>query len=153
RAGLHGHVRDGPAARLDRALARAVGRRPGDRPAAPDLHRRHRARLRAHLQAPQLVARAMRQARWTESGGGNAAGTPPPLPADWVRLRVAACGICGTDLHLWRRELTAPVGLAPGHEMVGTVLEGPRGLADALYAVEPKFVCGLCDFCVSGRNQ
>jgi alcohol dehydrogenase len=95
----------------------------------------------------------MRQARWTESGLEVADVPAPPLASDWVRLRIAACGICGTDLHLWRRELPPPIGLAPGHEMAGTVLDGPRGLADALYAVEPIRVCGECDFCVSGRRQ
>jgi threonine dehydrogenase-like Zn-dependent dehydrogenase len=95
----------------------------------------------------------MRQARWTQSGVEIAEVTPPALPSGWVRLRVAACGICGTDLHLWRRELPPPVGVTPGHEMTGTVIDGPRGLADAVYAVEPKLVCGLCDFCVTGRNQ
>jgi threonine dehydrogenase-like Zn-dependent dehydrogenase len=95
----------------------------------------------------------MRQARWTESGLEIVEVEPPPLASDWVRLRVAACGICGTDLHLWRRELAPPIGVAPGHEMAGTVIDGPRGLADALYAVEPKHVCGHCDFCISGRNQ
>ena len=95
----------------------------------------------------------MRQARWTESGLAIADVEPPALPAGWARLRVAACGICGTDLHLWRRELPPPLGVAPGHEMTGTVLDGPAGLADALYAVEPKHVCGACDFCVTGRNQ
>lgn len=95
----------------------------------------------------------MRQARWTESGLAIAEVEPPALAHDWVRLRVAACGICGTDLHLWRRELPPPLGLAPGHEMTGTVLDGPRGLADALYAVEPIHACGHCDFCISGRRQ
>ena len=95
----------------------------------------------------------MRQARWTENGVEVAEVAPPELPPDWVRLRVAACGICGTDLHLWRRELAAPLGIAPGHEMTGTPLAGPRGLADGLYAVEPIHVCAVCDFCVSGRRQ
>lgn len=95
----------------------------------------------------------MRQARWTETGLEIAEVEPPPLPAGWARLRVAACGICGTDLHLWRRELPPPIGIAPGHEMTGTLVDGPRGLPDALYAVEPKHVCGICDFCISGRNQ
>ena len=95
----------------------------------------------------------MRQARWTESGLEVADVAPPPLPPDWVRLRVAACGICGTDLHLWRRELPPPVGIAPGHELSGTLIDGPRGLADALYAVEPIFFCNRCDFCGSGRRQ
>jgi threonine dehydrogenase-like Zn-dependent dehydrogenase len=95
----------------------------------------------------------MRQARWTETGLEIAEVAPPPLAPDWVRLSVAACGICGTDLHLWRRELPPPIGVAPGHEIAGTVLDGPRGLADALYAVEPIHVCGACDFCVAGNRQ
>ena len=95
----------------------------------------------------------MRQARWTENGVEVAEAAPPPLLPDWVRLRVAACGICGTDLHLWRRELQAPVGLAPGHEIAGHPLDGPPGLDDGLYAVEPMAVCGVCDFCVSGRRH
>jgi len=95
----------------------------------------------------------LRQARWTEKGLDVAEVEPPELPADWVRLRVAACGICGTDLHLYRRELAAPVGVAPGHEIAGTPLAGPRGFADGLYAVEPICVCGVCDFCVSGRRH
>ena len=95
----------------------------------------------------------MRQARWTEKGVAIEDVMPPPLAADWVRLSVAACGICGTDLHLWKRELAAPVGVAPGHEIVGTPLDGPRGLAEGLYAVEPMKVCGVCDFCVSGRRH
>jgi threonine dehydrogenase-like Zn-dependent dehydrogenase len=95
----------------------------------------------------------LRQARWTEKGLDVADVEPPELPADWVRLRVAACGICGTDLHLYRRELAAPVGVAPGHEIAGTPFEGPRGLADGLYAVEPICICGVCDFCISGRRH
>jgi len=95
----------------------------------------------------------LRQARWTEKGVEVAEVVPPALPADWVRLRVAACGICGTDLHLYRRELAAPVGVAPGHEIAGTPLAGPRGFVDGLYAVEPICVCGVCDFCVSGRRH
>jgi threonine dehydrogenase-like Zn-dependent dehydrogenase len=95
----------------------------------------------------------LRQARWTEKGLDVAEVEPPALPPDWVRLRVAACGICGTDLHLYRRELAAPVGVAPGHEIAGTPLDGPRGLADGLYAVEPICICGVCDFCISGRRH
>jgi threonine dehydrogenase-like Zn-dependent dehydrogenase len=95
----------------------------------------------------------VRQARWTETGVEIAEVIPPELPPDWVRLRVEACGICGTDLHLWKRELPAPLGIAPGHEITGTPLGGPRGLVDAVYAVEPISVCGVCDFCISGRRQ
>lgn len=95
----------------------------------------------------------MRQARWTEKGVAIEEVAPPALAPGWVRLSVAACGICGTDLHLWKRELAAPVGVAPGHEIVGTPLDGPRGLADGAYAVEPIHVCGTCDFCIAGQRQ
>jgi len=95
----------------------------------------------------------LRLARWTADGVEVAEVAPPALAPDWVRLLVRACGICGTDLHMWRREFPAPLGIAPGHEIAGTVLEGPRGLADGLYAVEPIHVCTVCDFCVSGKRQ
>jgi threonine dehydrogenase-like Zn-dependent dehydrogenase len=95
----------------------------------------------------------MRQARWTEQGVDVVDVEPPALPEGWARLRVSACGICGTDLHLWRRELPAPIGVAPGHEISGTLIAGPAGLLDRVYAVEPIATCGQCDFCGSGRRQ
>jgi threonine dehydrogenase-like Zn-dependent dehydrogenase len=93
------------------------------------------------------------QARWTEGGLEVVETRPPALREGWVRLRVAACGICGTDLQLYRRDIPPPPGGVPGHEMVGTVLEGPKGLADSLYAVEPLTWCGSCELCQSGRRH
>lgn len=95
----------------------------------------------------------MRQARWTDSGIELAQVEPPPLPTGWVRLRVAACGICGSDLHLFRRELPPRPGSVPGHEVVGSPLDGPRGLEDRLYAVEPRVWCGSCDLCLAGSRH
>jgi threonine dehydrogenase-like Zn-dependent dehydrogenase len=95
----------------------------------------------------------VRQARWTEDGIEVVEARPPELPDGWVRLRVAACGICGTDLHLYHRAFPVAPGGVPGHEMVGTVLDGPAGLADALYAVEPRIWCGACELCQSGRRH
>ena len=47
---------------------------------------------------------------------------PPPGPHE-VTLRVEACGVCRTDLHLLDGELPAiPFPLTPGHEVVGVVL-------------------------------
>jgi threonine dehydrogenase-like Zn-dependent dehydrogenase len=47
--------------------------------------------------------------------------TPEPGPGD-VRVRVARCGICGSDLHVFRRKSSegAP-GVCPGHEISGEV--------------------------------
>lgn len=91
----------------------------------------------------------MRQAQWGERGVGLVEVRPGPVPADWIRLRIAACGICGSDLHFYRRDFPPP-GIAPGHEMVGYPIDGAQGLEDGLYAVEPLQRCGHCAFCRAG---
>lgn len=75
------------------------------------------------------------------------------LEPGWVRLRVEACGICGSDLHFWHGHLRPALGTSPGHELVGTIVDGPAGLADVRYAVSPNVTCGVCDFCRSGRTN
>ena len=78
---------------------------------------------------------------------------PERVADGWARLRVLGCGICGTDLHLYRRELPALPGGVPGHEFVGVPLDGPADLEDRLYAVEPRTWCGACDMCAAGQRQ
>ncbi len=95
----------------------------------------------------------MRQARWTTDSIELVDVEPPPLAADWVRLSVSACGICGTDLHLLRREVPVAPGGVPGHEISGVPLDGPKGLAEALYAVEPRLWCGTCELCGGGHRH
>jgi threonine dehydrogenase-like Zn-dependent dehydrogenase len=96
---------------------------------------------------------SVRQARWTADGLELAELEPPPLREGWVRVQVQACGICGTDLHLWRRELPAPAGGCPGHEIAGIPLAGPRGTPERLHAVEPRIWCGRCELCASGARH
>ena len=53
---------------------------------------------------------------------------PIPVPApDQVLIKVIACGICRTDLHVIDGELPHPkLPLIPGHEIVGTIVKtGP----------------------------
>jgi threonine dehydrogenase-like Zn-dependent dehydrogenase len=95
----------------------------------------------------------VRQARWTADGLAVAGVEPPPLPEGFVRVRVHACGICGTDLHLWRREVPPPEGGCPGHEIAGVPVAGPAGLPDRLHAVEPRVWCGRCDLCAAGNRH
>jgi (R,R)-butanediol dehydrogenase/meso-butanediol dehydrogenase/diacetyl reductase len=86
-------------------------------------------------------------------------GSPPP---GWVRVQVAACGICGTDLEEYTEgPLMIPVkaphpltgGVAPltlGHESVGVVLEAAPDVeleAGTPVAVEGNVVCGECYWC------
>ena len=55
--------------------------------------------------------------------GGSLAVESVPIPEPGrgeVRVRVSACGICGSDLHLFHSGLMTP-GLTPGHEIAGIV--------------------------------
>src|SRR4051812_15708953 len=95
----------------------------------------------------------MRRAVWVEGGIEVVDDEPGPVPPGWVRLRVEACGICGSDLHFWHGHLRRALGTSPGHELAGFVLDGPPGLADDRYAVSPNLSCGACEFCVSARSN
>jgi threonine dehydrogenase-like Zn-dependent dehydrogenase len=72
-----------------------------------------------------------------------------------VRVRVSACGICGSDLHLFQSGLMTP-GLTPGHEIAGivdSVGPGVKRVSEGDHvAVEPFRSCGECEECRSGRD-
>jgi (R,R)-butanediol dehydrogenase/meso-butanediol dehydrogenase/diacetyl reductase len=74
---------------------------------------------------------------------------PRPEPGQVV-LRVAACGICGSDLHLHQHGLLPP-GAILGHEFCGEVMESAAGLrAGERVCAIPNLSCGVCDRCRSG---
>jgi propanol-preferring alcohol dehydrogenase len=88
------------------------------------------------------------------------ADVPLPRPGpEQVLLRVHACGVCRTDLHVIDGELTEPkLPLVPGHEIVGTVVEkGERvqrfTLGQRVGVPWLGWTCGLCSFCKSGREN
>jgi propanol-preferring alcohol dehydrogenase len=83
---------------------------------------------------------------------------PRPGPGE-VLVRVRACGVCRTDLHLALGEL-APrrPRTVPGHEAVGTVEELGPGAArfsvgDRVGVAWLRGSCGRCRFCRSGREN
>jgi 2-desacetyl-2-hydroxyethyl bacteriochlorophyllide A dehydrogenase len=83
--------------------------------------------------------------------------TPQPGPADVV-VAVRACGICGTDVHIFEGEFPAsPFPLIPGHEMAGVVAGAGRdvtGLREGdRVAVDPSLFCGDCYFCKTNRGN
>lgn len=94
----------------------------------------------------------MLQSVWTENGIVLQEVEPPPLQPGWLRLKVGACGICGSDLHGYK-DGKIRAGGKPGHEMAGTIIESTVDLPDALYAVEPWLWCGECEFCRIGKVQ
>src|SRR5438046_4159635 len=75
-----------------------------------------------------------------------------------VVVKVEACGICGTDIHVLEGEF-APTRypIVPGHEFCGEVLAvgaGVRNLAVGDFvAVDPSLFCGRCRFCRIGRGN
>lgn len=83
---------------------------------------------------------------------------PVPGPGQ-VRLRVRACGVCRTDLHIVDGELAHPgPPVVPGHEVVGTVSalgEGVDGLAPGERVGVPwlGWTCGRCAHCRAGREN
>src|SRR5262245_15013621 len=83
----------------------------------------------------------MKAAVWNDKGSLDVAERPAPEPKPgWVRLRVAAVGICGTDLHFHRGAFPSPAGLQPGHEIGGVVDTAGPGLslaAGTAVAVDP----------------
>lgn len=71
-------------------------------------------------------------------------------------VEVAACGICGSDLHSYRQGLGAEPGQVLGHEFVGAVIAAPGvdGLAmGTRVAVRPLIPCGSCPACSAGEPQ
>ena len=85
---------------------------------------------------------------------------PVPKPGpEQVLLRVRACGVCRTDLHVVDGELLEPkLPLIPGHEIVGTVAgKGERverfALGDRVGVPWLGWTCGVCPYCRSGREN
>ena len=80
----------------------------------------------------------------------------PKLGPHDVRIAIAACGICGSELHavLEAQERRRP-GIVMGHEMAGTVVETgadvTRCRAGDRVAVQPLTHCGHCALCEAGR--
>ena len=80
---------------------------------------------------------------------------PGPGPGQ-ILLRVRACGVCRTDLHIVDGELTEPkLPLVPGHQIVGDVLEaGERFRAGERVGVPwLGWTDGDCQYCRSGREN
>jgi propanol-preferring alcohol dehydrogenase len=83
---------------------------------------------------------------------------PAPGPGE-VLMRVSACAVCRTDLHVVDGELTKPtLPLVPGHEIVGRVTAiGPGASSFALGARVGVpwlgWTCGACPYCQAGAEN
>jgi propanol-preferring alcohol dehydrogenase len=82
---------------------------------------------------------------------------PDPIPdAGQVLIRVRACGVCRTDLHIVDGELTEPkLPLVPGHQIVGEVLEGGERFEPGARVGVPwlGWTDGTCRYCMAGLEN
>ncbi len=81
-----------------------------------------------------------------------------PGPGE-IRVKVSACGVCRTDLHVVDGELPEPqVPIVPGHEIVGRIdalgsgVEGLR-LGERVGIPWLGHTCGICPYCIGGREN
>ena len=81
------------------------------------------------------------------------------LLPDEVLVKVEACGVCGTDVHIYHgdkgsAEVHPPVIL--GHEFSGTVVKTGKDVMNlplgAHVTVDPNIYCGECRYCRTGRD-
>ncbi|MGW6361474.1 zinc-dependent alcohol dehydrogenase family protein [Streptomyces sp. NPDC055092] len=81
---------------------------------------------------------------------------PTPGPRDVV-VEVAACGLCGTDLHILQGEFAPTLPVVPGHEFAGVVVGLGRDVREVSVgdrvAVDPSLYCYECRYCRSGHNN
>ena len=77
-----------------------------------------------------------------------------------VLVKVGACGVCGTDVHIYHgdkgsAEVRPPVVL--GHELSGTIVETGAGVKKLQcrdrVAIDPNQYCGECHYCKAGKKQ
>lgn len=99
-----------------------------------------------------LLDRPRRPLRWAEIN--------VPRPGEGrILIRVAACGVCRTDLHVFDGELERPKRpLVLGHEIVGRVVEKGRGVSrfkigDRIGVPWLGWTDGICAYCRSGREN
>jgi 2-desacetyl-2-hydroxyethyl bacteriochlorophyllide A dehydrogenase len=102
----------------------------------------------------------MRAVIWDKPGDLRIADVPDPTPGRGeLVVRVGACGICGTDVHIADGEFPpSPYPLIPGHEFSGRIVARGDGVPGdwregQRVAVDPSLYCGYCAACRSGRGN
>ena len=103
----------------------------------------------------------MRAMRLEAPGSGlkSAEARSPDLEPRQIRIAVAACGVCRTDLHVVDGELPNPkLPIVPGHEIVGRVIAAGAdvtrvGIGDRVGIPWLGWTCGRCEYCLQGREN
>ena len=81
---------------------------------------------------------------------------PTPKPGEAI-IEVAACGICGTDLHVLQGEFAPKLPVIPGHEFAGPVVAIGDGVTQVKIGdrvgVDPSLYCGECFYCKRANDN
>lgn len=81
----------------------------------------------------------------------------PKLGPKDVLVRSRACGICGTDVHIWEGEFFPTFPLVPGHELAGEIASVGSEVKDLRVGdkvmVDPTVTCEECHFCMTQRQN
>ncbi|MFZ5633538.1 MAG: zinc-dependent alcohol dehydrogenase [Bacillota bacterium] len=94
----------------------------------------------------------------TQAGPGNIElkemPDPSPGPGE-VLIEIKACGICGTDMHIYHGTIDCAIPVIMGHELSGVVVELGEGVKSVktgarVTSETHAHLCGHCRFCMSG---
>ena len=83
----------------------------------------------------------------------------PQVSSNQALIKLTACGVCRTDLHIIDGELTQPkLPLIPGHEIIGKVVETGSTVThlkkgDVVGVPWLGYTCGKCKYCVRGQEN
>ena len=104
----------------------------------------------------------MKAVRKIQEGNGNLTCAQVPEPAvgpGMVKVKVAYCGICGSDMKFYhwtmRPGMNIPIPITFGHELSGVVCEVGEGVddirvGDRVVSETANVICGKCEYCISG---
>jgi 2-desacetyl-2-hydroxyethyl bacteriochlorophyllide A dehydrogenase len=77
------------------------------------------------------------------------------LEKNELLIKVACCGVCGTDRHIYEGNAPSSIPIILGHEYSGIIVE--KGDSDSKFnignkvAINPNIYCGHCDYCKRGK--
>lgn len=79
----------------------------------------------------------------------------PTIKEDEALVKIAGCGVCHTDLSFWHDGVKTKkeLPLTLGHEISGTVIEGPAHLKGKNVIIPAVLPCGKCELCKKGRSN
>jgi propanol-preferring alcohol dehydrogenase len=112
------------------------------------------------LEVMHVKAMILREPKPVDENPLERVDLPLPEPASGqVRLRVQACGVCHTDLHLVEGEIALPkLPVVPGHQIIGRVDAFGEGVSrfqtgDRVGVPWLYSACGKCEYCLAGLEN